>query len=82
MISLCPSSFMIGRPPCGLGSHTTPSTSAPVSFPFLPMKRLVLSNHRRSHPSSWLLVVLSTTGQAGQGVAGLSPTGGLGMISI
>ena len=54
----------------------------PIRLFFSPIKRLEARFHRRIQPSSWLLLVFSTWGYMGQGVAGFCPTGGWGMISI
>ena len=81
-ISLRPVGRICGRPPSGAGNHSTSSTSTPHTRPFSPIKRVDERLHRRSQPSSWLLLVFNTMGHCGQGVAGLYPTGGLGIISI
>ena len=82
-VSFLPVGFICGRPPSAAGSHSTVSTSTPRTLPsFVPRKRREARFQRRSHPSSWLEVVLKTRGKAGHGVCGLHPTGGLGMISI
>ena len=82
-VSFFPVGRMTGRPPSGLGTHSTSSTSTPQTRPsFVPMKRLEVRHHRRVHPSSWLELVFKITGHCGHGVVGLCPTGGFGMISI
>ena len=82
MTSFLPVDFMVGRLPSVAGSHSTSSTSTPHTLPFFPMNRVEARDHRRVQPSSWLLVVFSTTGHCGQGVSGLCPMGGWGIISI
>ena len=83
MISLRPVGRIVGRPPSAAGCHSTSSTSTPVTLPSgEPRKRLEARHQRRVQPSSWLEVVLNTCGHCGHGVAGLLPTGGLGIISI
>ena len=82
MISFLPVSLICGRPLSGEGTHSTSSTSTPIRLFFSPIKRLEVRFHRRIQPSSWLLLVFSTWGYMGQGVAGFCPTGGWGMISI
>lgn len=82
MISFLPVCLICGRPPSGEGAHSTSSTSTPIRLFFSPIKRLEARFHRRIQPSSWLLLVFSTWGYMGQGVAGFCPTGGWGMISI
>ena len=82
IISVRPVFHISGRPPFFAGNHSTSSTSTPFSVFFSPMKRTEARFQRRMHPSSWLLLVFSTCGYRGQGVVGLCPTGGWGMISI
>ena len=64
------------------GVHSTSSTSTLHTFLSSSRKRLEVRTHRRIQPSSWLLVVLRTTGHCGHGVFRLWPTGGFGIISI
>ena len=82
MVSFLPVGLIVGRPPSVAGIHSTSSTSTPVTLPFLPMNLFEFRHQRRVHPSSWLELVFRTTGHCGHGVAGLCPTGGLGIISI
>ena len=82
IVSFLPVGFITGLPVPASGSHSTSSTSAPVTLPFFPMNLRVDRPHLRVHPSSWLLLVFRTRGHCGHGVAGFSPTGGFGIISI
>lgn len=78
-----PAGIISGRPPSGLGFHSISCTFTPVSRPSLPRNSRVLTFQRRVQPSSWLEVVFSVRGKAGQGFCGSSgPAGGIGMISI
>lgn len=52
-----------------------------LSLPFSPLNSLVVIDHWRSQPSSWLLDVRSFSGQYGQVSALFSCTGGLGITS-